>query len=215
MAELATRPDLYKAHRTRVDFVDVPEFGFAIVTGRGDPNGGEFAAAVRALFTVSYSAHFLVKKERGEAPRVMPLEALWWIAGDTGRDVMLGVARGEIRGADVARDQWRWQAMMMQPAPIDAAVVEAAVSRAGAKGGPALGKLRFECWTEGPCAQLLHVGPYGAEGPSVLALHDAITAAGYRARGQHHEIYLGDPRRSAPERLRTILRHPIEAVPGG
>jgi hypothetical protein len=159
MAELATRPDLYKAHRTRVDFVDVPEFGFAIVTGRGDPNGGEFAAAVRALFTVSYSAHFLVKKERGEAPRVMPLEALWWIAGDTGRDVMLGVARGEIRGADVA--------------------------------------------------------PYGAEGPSVLALHDAITAAGYRARGQHHEIYLGDPRRSAPERLRTILRHPIEAVPGG
>ena len=210
MAQLATHPDLYKARAGRVDFVDVPEFGYLLVPGRGDPNGEEFAEAVRALFTVSYGAHFLVKKKTGDAPRVMPLEGLWWVADTQQPDIMLAAARGEVDTTDVDRNQWRWQAMMMQPAPIDESVIESAISAAGSKAGPALSELRFERWQEGSCAQLLHVGPYAAEGPSVLVLHDAITAAGYRARGHHHEIYLGDPRRSAPEKLRTILRHPIE-----
>ena len=212
MTKIATAADLYKARAGRVDFVDVPEFGYLVVPGQGDPNGAEFAAAVQALFSVSYGAHFLVKRERGDAPRVMPLEGLWWVADPERPDIMLEIARGEVTATDIDRDHWRWQAMMMQPAPIDERVVAAAIEAAGAKAGPALGKVRFELWTEGRCAQLLHVGPYAAEGPSVLALHEAISAAGWRGHGRHHEIYLGDPRRAAPEKLRTILRHPIEPV---
>jgi hypothetical protein len=104
--------------------------------------------------------------------------------------------------------------MIMQPDPIDVDMVAAALAQARAKKpGPGLERLRYQRWAEGRCAQLLHVGPYAGEGPSIARLHQAIAAAGYRARGRHHEIYLGDPRRSAPEKLHTILRHPFEPQP--
>jgi len=113
--------------------------------------------------------------------------------------------------ADTDRDRWRWQAMIMQPDPIDADMVATARAQARAKKPvPGLERLRYQRWAEGRCAQLLHVGPYASEEPSIARLHQAIAAAGYRPRGRHHEIYLGDPRRSAPEKLRTILRHPVE-----
>jgi len=116
--------------------------------------------------------------------------------------------------ADTDRDRWRWQAMIRQPDPIDAETVAAALAQVRAKKpSPGLGRLRYQHWAEGRCAQLLHVGPYAGEAPSIARLHQAIAAAGYRPRGRHHEIYLGDPRRSAPDKLRTILRHPIEPVP--
>jgi hypothetical protein len=99
--------------------------------------------------------------------------------------------------------------------PIDADLVAAALTQARAKKpAPGLDRLAYQRWTEGRCAQLLHVGPYADEGPSIARLHQAITAAGHRPRGRHHEIYLGDPRRSAPDKLRTILRHPIEPQAG-
>lgn len=100
----------------------------------------------------------------------------------------------------------------MQPGPIDQLTVDLAVERARAKGVPDLGLLRYERWQEGRCAQLLHVGPYDAEAPTIATLHQAISSLGSRPRGRHHEIYLGDPRRSAPERLRTILRKPVESA---
>jgi hypothetical protein len=103
--------------------------------------------------------------------------------------------------------------MIMQSERIDAALIASAVKQAGAKKPLAmLDRLRYERWIEGRSAQLLHVGPYSAEGPSIVKLHEAIVAQGCRPRGRHHEIYLGDPRRSAPERLRTILRQPVEPV---
>jgi hypothetical protein len=205
---------LLKVRKGPVEFVDVPEFRFALVTGAGAPADTEFSQALQALYSVSYAAHFLVKKQRGEAPKVMPLEALWWVDDPGQQDIVAAVALGQGTMADTDRSHWRWQAMIMQPDPIDADTVEAALAQARAKKpAPALEQLRYQRWSEGLCAQLLHVGPYAAEGPSIVRLHQAIADAGYRPRGRHHEIYLGDPRRSAPDKLRTILRHPVEPQP--
>jgi hypothetical protein len=141
----------------------------------------------------------------------MPLEALWWVDEAEQQDVVAAVARGRATMADSARERWRWQAMIMQPDPIDAAAVARAVEQVrGKRPSAALDRLRFERWAEGRCAQVLHIGPYADEGPTIVRLHEGIAAAGYRPRGHHHEIYLGDPRRSAPEKLRTILRQPVE-----
>jgi hypothetical protein len=205
---------LLKPRRGTVEFVDVPEFGFAVVTGTGAPGGTEFTRAVQALYTVSYGAHFLLKKQRGQAPRVMPLEALWWADGPDQQDILAAAAVGQATLADTDRDRWRWQAMIMQPDPIDADLVAAALAQAQAKKpSPGLERLRYQRWAEGRCAQLLYVGRYADEAPAIVRLHQAIAAAGCRPRGRHHEIYLGDPRRSAPDKLRTIIRHAVEAVP--
>ena len=202
---------LLKARKGEVDFVDVPEFGFAAVTGSGAPEGPEFAGALQALYAVSFGAHFRLKKQAGEAPRVMPLEALWGVGDPGQQDIVTAVALGRTTMADTDRDCWRWQAMIMQPEPIDAELIAAVLAEARRKKpAPGLSRVRYLRWAEGRCAQLLHVGPYAAEAPSIAALHEAITAAGCRPRGHHHEIYLGDPRRSAPAKLRTILRHPVE-----
>ncbi|HXZ77998.1 MAG TPA: GyrI-like domain-containing protein [Streptosporangiaceae bacterium] len=212
MTETAISFDsLLKVRKGAVEFVDVPEFGFAVVTGTGPPGGTEFGQALQALYSVSYGAHFLVKKHYGQAPKVMPLEALWWVDDPGQQDILAAVALGQATMADTDRDHWRWQAMIMQPDPIDADMVATARAQARAKKPvPGLERLRYQRWAEGRCAQLLHVGPYASEEPSIARLHQAIAAAGYRPRGRHHEIYLGDPRRSAPEKLRTILRHPVE-----
>ena len=204
---------LLKASQGTVEFVDVPEFGFAVVTGSGAPGDTEFTQALQALYAVSYGAHFLVKKQRGQAPKVMPLEALWWV--DEGQqDILAAVALGQATMADTDRDRWRWQAMIMQPDPIGDDTVAAALAQAQAKKpAPGLERLCYQRWAEGRCAQLLHLGPYAGEGPSIVRLRQAIAAAGYRPRGRHHEIYLGDPRRSAPGKLRTILRQPVEPEP--
>jgi hypothetical protein len=211
MTDVAISPgSLLKVRKGAVDIVDVPEFGFATVTGSGAPGGTEFTEALQALYAVSYGAHFLVKKQHGQAPKVMPLEALWWVDDPGQRDIVTAVALGQATMADADRDRWRWQAMIMQPDPIDVGVVAAALAQArDKKPSPGLERLRYERWAEGRCAQLLHVGPYADEGPAIARLHRAIAAAGYRPRGRHHEIYLGDPRRSAPEKLRTILRQPV------
>jgi hypothetical protein len=205
---------LLKAGKGAVEFVDVPEFGFAVVAGSGAPGGAEFTQALQALYSVTYGAHFLVKKQHGQAPKVMPLEALWWVDDPGQQDILAAAALGQATMADTDRDRWRWQAMIMQPDPVDADMVAAALAQARAKKpAPGLDRLRYQRWAEGRCAQLLHVGPYAGEGPSLVRLHQAIAAAGCRPRGRHHEIYLGDPRRSAPEKLRTILRHPVEPQP--
>lgn len=202
---------LLKARTGAVDIVDVPEFGFVAVTGIGEPGGTEFTEAVQALYRVSYGAHFRLKKLAGQAPRVMPLEGLWWADDPAQQDIVAAVARGEITMADSDRGSWRWQAMIMQPDPIDEELIAAVTAEAASKKDlPGVARLEYVRWAEGRCAQLLHIGPYAAEAPSIVALHEAIAQAGYRPCGRHHEIYLGDPRRSAPEKLRTILRHPVE-----
>jgi len=162
---------------------------------------------------VSYGAHFALRKATGEAPRVMALEGLWWVEGADAQATMERIAAGEASMQDSDRDQWHWRAMMMQLAPIDGAMIEQAITEAKAKkdiaSPPAL---RYERWAEGPSAQIMHTGPYTTEPASIVALHRAIAEHGSKPRGRHHEIYLGDPRTSAPEKLRTILRQPIEPV---
>jgi hypothetical protein len=206
---------LLKTRRNVVEFITVPEFGYAVVGGTGAPESDNFAHAVQALYSVSYGAHFLLKRQRGQAPRVMPLETLWWVEGEDTERIAKMVALDRVSMADTDRDQWCWQAMIMQPDPLGAGVIAAALQQAREKKQlPGLARLHYVRWAEGPCAQLLHVGPYSAEGPSIARLHRAIADAGYRPRGRHHEIYLSDPRRCAPEKLRTIVRQPVEAYPG-
>jgi len=208
----AVLPERYRTRRGQVALVDVPELLLASVDGAGDPNGPEFADAVRALYGVSYTAHFLVKKRAGEAPRVLPLEGLWWVDDHAASDTFTRVAIGEAAVDDVDRALWRWRAFIVQPAPLDEDLLAEAVAAAARKATEPLPAVQVSRWCEGLSAQLLHVGPYAEEAPSIVALHEGIAALGYRPRGRHHEIYLGDPRRSAPEKLRTLLRHPVEPL---
>jgi hypothetical protein len=204
---------LYGLRKGTVEFVDVPEFRFVLIDGCGAPDGGEFGNAIQALYSVSYGVHFALKKESGDAPRVMALEALWWVEGADAQATMERIAAGLASMDESNREQWHWRAMIMQLPPIDDRMIEQAIVDARTKKDlVALDTVRIERWKEGPSAQIMHLGPYGTEQVSVMALHRAIAEHGSRPRGRHHEIYLGDPRTSAPERLRTILRQPIEPV---
>jgi len=180
--------------------VDVPPMTFACVDGRGDPNGPDFAAATRALYAFSYTIKFLVKKERAVDYPVMALEGLWSIEGKA------HFAEGDFD----RREAWLWTLMIMQPEPATPDLWPKALEQAARRGTPGLERLRFETIAEGCAAQILHVGPYAAEPATLTRLHAFIQEQGLRPRGRHHEIYLGDPRRSAPEKLKTVLRHPVE-----
>ncbi|HEY5248995.1 MAG TPA: hypothetical protein VIJ15_11180 [Dermatophilaceae bacterium] len=204
---------LYNPRKGKVALVDVPELGFLVIDGEGDPAGEAFANALQALYSVSYGVHFALKKATGDAPRVMGLEALWWVEGAGAQATMERIAAGKASMAESDRSQWHWRAMIMQLRPIDAAMIERSITEARAKKDlAALSGLRYERWAEGPSAQIMHIGPYATETASIVALHAAIAEIGSRPRGRHHEIYLGDPRTSAPEKLRTILRQPIGAA---
>jgi hypothetical protein len=137
---------------------------------------------------------------------------LWWVADGADQDTFTAIAIGAASTDNIDRQLWRWRALIVQPEPLDEAILNKAIEGVRGKAPAALGRLRVERWHEGLCAQLLHVGPYAAEAPSIIRLHKGIADVGYRPRGRHHEIYLGDPRRSAPDQLRTILRHPVEAA---
>ena len=191
--------DIYKPSADEVGFVEVPGFHYLMADGEGDPNGSaSFAEATHALFTLSYTLKFMVKRgERKIDYSVMPLEALWW--ADNPEDFLLE-----------RRDRWKWTLMVVQPDFITADDVEQAseeVRRKKKHEGQE--RVRFEHFVEGPSAQILYVGPYAAEGSTIARMHQAIAAAERQPRGHHHEIYLSDMRRTAPEKLKTILRQPV------
>ena len=193
-------PELYRPPRDVPALVFVPEMTFLMIDGRGDPGTSkEFEGAIKALYSVSYGAKFLIKRApQGIDYKIPPLEGLWW-----GDDMAVFHEAGR-------REEWRWTLMIPQPPFVDASIIDAAITQARRKqGGPALEALRFESFEEGLCVQVLHLGPYTEEGPTVVALHAFIEQRGLTPRGKHHEIYLGDPRRSAPQRLRTIIRQPV------
>lgn len=184
------------------ELVDVPEMNFLMIDGHGDPNDSpQYAAAIQALYGVSYTLKFASKRAGGSDYRVAPLEGLWWAEDIT------AFTQGD-------KTAWLWTAMIRQPLEVTAAKVEQAAAEVAAKKHlPAARALRLERFAEGPCAQVLHVGPYAAEGPTIQRLHAFIHEQGYILRGKHHEIYLGDPRRAAPDRLKTIIRQPVEPRP--
>ncbi|GAA3797477.1 GyrI-like domain-containing protein [Amycolatopsis tucumanensis] len=189
---------LYAPKNTDWAFVDVPEQRFIAIDGSGDPNTSpEYARAVQALYAVAYTIKFAVRRAGGEEFVVGPLEGLWW-ADDYGV-----FTRRE-------KDAWHWTMLISQPPWVDEELVEQARQDALAKKQlPAIGGVRFHTLHEGRCAQLLHIGPYDDEGPALARLGDHLAAHGLRHSGLHHEIYLGDPRRAAPEKLRTVLRQPV------
>ena len=193
--------ELYRASRDPA-LVDVPELAFLMVDGHGDPNTAtEYTQAVEALYTVSYSLKFAVKRARdGLDYGVMPLEGLWWVADMS-------------KFTSSKKSDWDWTAMTMQPDQVTQDLLEDALANATAKKSlPAAAKLRLERFCEGPAAQVMHIGPYDAEGPTIKRLHELIAESGRTRRGKHHEIYLSDPRRCAPEKLRTIIRQPVDAA---
>lgn len=188
----------YRASSGRIAQVEIPAFRFLMVDGQGDPNTSpEYAQAVEALFSVSYTAKFMVKKGPQEIDySVMPLEGLWWA------DDMSAFAAGD-------RSNWKWTMMIMQPRFVADEVIEAAVAAVRRKKQlPGLDKLRLEEFAEGRCAQVLHVGPFSDEGPAIASLHSFIDARS-GLTGKHHEIYLSDIRRADPKNWKTIIRQPM------
>lgn len=190
---------LYQTSAKEVVEVEVPTMNYLMVDGEGDPNTvSSFAEAVEALFTVSYTLKFMVKKGALATDYgVMPLEGLWW-ADD--------MSKFSIED----KSNWKWTVMIAQPPFITQAMLEAAIAEVKKKKNPAaLSRLRFESFTEGKCAQILHIGPFSAEGPTIARLHKFIETNGGKLRGKHHEIYLSDIRKASPEKWKTIIRQPL------
>jgi hypothetical protein len=189
---------LYEPSAREFSIVDVPMMNFIMVDGHGNPNTSvEYAESIQALYTAAYTLKFMIKKERLVDYPVMASEGLWWM--DDMREFSMA-----------SKDDWKWTMMIMQPDIVTPQLFVQAVEEAiKKKGQPALTRLRLECYHEGLAAQILYFGPYADEGPTIARLHQFIDESGHVRFGKHHEIYLGDPRRSAPEKLRTVIRQPM------
>ena len=188
--------ELYTGKKDKSVFVEVPDFNFLMIDGKGDPGKSkEFEQAVEALYGTAYTMKFMVKKDNPENDyAVMPMEALWWA------EDMNVFQSGE-------KDKWLWTIKILQPDFITQQNVEKAISAIQQKKDlPALPKLRFEKFPAYKAAQILHIGPYDKEGPTIEKLHNFIFEAGFQLEGKHREIYLSDPRRTDPEKLKTIIR---------
>ncbi len=190
---------LYQASPKAVVPVVVPSMRFLMMDGEGDPNtSAAFSMAVEALFSVSYTAKFKVKKgSQAIDYSVMPLEGLWWA------DDMSTFLAGD-------KAKWKWTLMILQPPFVEPSLITDAIGEVKRKKPHSVvEKLRLEDFEEGRCAQVLHVGPFSEEGPTIQRLH-AFIATQAALSGKHHEIYLSDIRRARPETWKTILRQPME-----
>jgi hypothetical protein len=201
--DVKTTHDTYQAQRGRFRIVDVPDMRYLMIDGHGDPNTSRvFSDAVEALYPVAYKLKFASKRDLGRDYVVPPLEGLWWA--------------DDMDTFTIARDkaQWDWTLMIMVPDWIDPAMVTTAIEQAGARNRPArLDEIRLETRSEGRCVQTLHVGSFDDEADVLAEMHhDFIPANGLRVVGKHHEIYLSDFRKVAPEKRRTILRQPVATL---
>lgn len=191
--------DLYAPSARAVQRIDVPTMRFLKIDGQGDPNTAPaYREAVEALFALSYAVKFRAKKSPLEINYgVMPLEGLWWA------EDMSSFATGD-------RSEWQWTMMIMQPDFIDGDFIEETRTVVAAKKDlPGLQRVRLESFTEGLAAQILHVGPFSAEGPTVEKVHRFIEESGRTLSGKHHEIYLSDIRKADPAKWKTIIRQPM------
>jgi hypothetical protein len=196
---------LYDPSAKEISFVEVPQMNFVMIDGYGDPNKAkEYQEAVEALYSISYTIKFAVKKEQGIDFGVMPLEGLWWAD-----DMSL---------FNTSKDIWKWIAMIMQPEYVTGALFDIALREVEKKKSlPALSRARFQSFHEGPSAQIMYFGPYSAEDSTIEMIHKFIKEQGYSFDGllqKHHEIYLSDPRRTAPDKLKTVIRQPVLPILG-
>lgn len=190
---------LFTASDKNAALVDVPKANYLSILGKGDPNTSPaYKEAIESLFSVSYAIKFAIKKgSQAIDYGVLPLEGLWWVEN-----------MEEFNIDD--KSNWLWKAMIKQPEFVDNDLVIIAIEQVRKKKALAqLATIKFEPLSEGVCAQILHKGPFSEEGPTIEKLHQFIKENGYQFNGHHHEIYLSDPRRSAPEKLKTIIRQPI------
>jgi hypothetical protein len=204
----AEKIDLSKAHKELFRMgkgpflVKVPELKFLMVDGEGDPNGSQrFQAAVESLYGLAYSIKFISKAQPGGVDfKVMPLEGLWWAS--SGNPMTMGI-----------RADWQWTLMIMVPDFLNEADLRSArTSLERKKPELELDMVRLETFEEGLSAQILHVGPYTTEGPTIEGLHEFIMEKGYEPHGKHHEIYMSDPRRTVTDAWKTLIRHPVRAL---
>ena len=191
---------LFSPKAGRPELVRVPPLTYLMVDGVGDPNTcADFRDAIRALYTLSYTLKFGLKKQKGLDFRVMPLSGRFH--AEDPRVFLEG-----------RKQEWKWTLMLALPSVVTAADLKKARTEAQAKknASPALPLVRREVLREGLCAQVLHLGPYAAEKPTIEALHAFIAEKGLSFAGNHHEIYISDPNRTAPAKLKTIVRQPVK-----
>jgi hypothetical protein len=197
---------LYAASAKKVDVVDVPSFPFVMLdgqieAGKTPATSAAFQEAFQALYGAAYTLKFM-SKLRAKNPldfTLMALEGLWWVED------------GEF---DMTRPgDWKWRLMILQPQHITPALFRAAVDQLRAKRpSPSVERLRFAKFREGRCLQTMHLGPYATEPATIARMAAFAQENGFVRSGKHHEIYLSDPRRARPERIRTILRQPVRRV---
>lgn len=201
--------DLVRTHKSLYNApsaphsITVPEGQFIAITGKGDPNGAVFAARVQALYTAVYSIKNACKRKQQDFT-VPKLEGLWWVDE-------YHLLNGYRNALAVPREEWNWQLLIRMPDFVSAATARQAINDAFAgKPLPLLREVSLISFEEGPCVQVMHHGPYREE-PATLELLDGyIMRHGLKRNGRHHEIYLSDPRRATPEKMRTILRQPVK-----
>ncbi|MES9828364.1 MAG: GyrI-like domain-containing protein [Candidatus Thiodiazotropha sp.] len=190
---------LYKPSAKKVDVVEVPQLNYLMIDGEGDPNTSQsFQDAIDVLYPLSYTLKFMIKRgEIGIDYGVLPLEGLWWTDDMSAFSVE-------------NKDGWKWTLMIMQPELVTKEMVQNAIEQVKEKKNPvSLPLARFESFEEGKVAQIMHIGPFSEEGPTVEKVHSFIEENGSQRRGKHHEIYLSDIRRAAPEKWKTIIRQPM------
>jgi hypothetical protein len=186
------------APKKKPHFVDVPPFHYLMIDGKGAPESQLFQDALAALYSMAYTVKFMLKSAGRTDFVVPPLETLWWAE--------------DVRAFhENDRDEWQWTMMIMQPDQVTPSDLDRGLDQLEEKNkrSPAHDRLRLATLEEGRAVQVMHVGPYSEEEPTIAAMHTFTESAGYKLVGKHHEIYLSDPRRSAPEKLRTVLRHPV------
>jgi len=193
--------DLYKASAKKVSVVEVSKMNFLMIDGKGNPNTAqEYKDSIETLYPVAYTLKFMIKKgKEGIDYGVMPLEGLWYVDDMT-------------KFSEDDKDSWKWTMMIMQPDIVTEEHFKQALEDVKKKDPPSLSKVRYDNYDEGTSAQILHMGPYSEEKPTIEKLHDFISENGFLRIGHHHEIYLNDPRRCAPEKLKTIIRQPMKKV---
>ena len=190
---------LYFPPSKQVVEVDIPPLNFFAVVGEGNPNGSkEFQGAVDALYSMSYTLKFMIKKAAPDKDfRVGPLEGLWWNTLDG------ALEKGR-------KEDWKWKIMILQPAFIDAAITEKIRTEVvKKKDNPLVKSVFLEGLHEGRSAQIMYIGPWDKEGPTIESVHEFIKGRGGRPKGKHHEIYMSDPRRASPDKLKTVVRQPF------